>query len=92
MVLVAVGEEDAPHLVGLFQHIFRVGNDDVDAVHVAGGEHEAHIDDDHVIAVLQHQHVLADFTQPAQGDNAQQGVVLILRIFSLITHAIHSLL
>ena len=74
MVLVAVGEEDPAHPVGPFEQVGDVGDDQVDAEHVRLGEHEAAIDDDDVLAVLENGHVQADLPQPAKGDDLQAGM------------------
>ena len=57
------------------QQIAEVGDDVVDAEHIVFGEHQAGIDDDRVIAVLDDHHVLADFPQPANRDYAKYGIV-----------------
>ncbi len=61
VIFMAVGQEDASHIVKSCQHIVSIGNNDVDAVHVAAGEHEADVDDDKIVARFHHHHVLADF-------------------------------
>ena len=66
VVLVAVGDEEAAELLLVFRKIGDVRNDKVHAVHVVLGEAEAAVDDDHVLAVFQHGHVLADLIQTAE--------------------------
>ena len=48
-----------------------VGDDEVDAEHLLVGEHEAGVDGDHVVAVLEQHHVLADLAETAEGDYAK---------------------
>ena len=71
VVLVAVGDEEAAELLLIFCKIGDVRNDKVHAVHVVLGEAEAAVDDDHVLAVFQHGHVLADLIQTAERNDLQ---------------------
>ena len=71
VVLVAVGEEDAPDLVLVLDEIGEVGDDHVDAVHVVVGEAHAHVHHDDVAAVLVYRQVLADLVETAQRDDLQ---------------------
>ena len=71
VVLVAVGDEEAAELLLVFRKIGDVRNDKVHAVHVVLGEAEAAVDDDHVLAVFQHGHVLADLIQTAERNDLQ---------------------
>ena len=66
VVLVAVGDEQAPDLVLILQHKGEVGDDHVDAVHLAVGKDQAAVDDDHIAAALIDGHVLAHFAKAAQ--------------------------
>ena len=46
---------------------------------VVVGEHDARVDEDHVVAVLDDGHVLADLVEPAERDDAKAfGLVLLL--------------
>ena len=71
VVLVPVGEEDAPDLVLVLDEIGEVGDDHVDAVHVVVGEAHAHVHHDDVPAVLVDGEVLADLVEAAQGNDFQ---------------------
>ena len=71
MVLVSVGDEDAPDAVLVFQQVGEVRDDHVDAVHIVVGEAHAGIHHDHVAAVFINGHVLADLVETAQGNNFQ---------------------
>ena len=71
VVLVSVGEEDAPDAVLVLDEIGEVGDHHVDAVHVVVGKAHAHVDHDDVPAVLVDGHVLADLIESAQGDDFQ---------------------
>ncbi len=51
--------------------VAEVGDDQVDAPHIVLGDHHPDIDDQDVAAVLVQRHVLADFPQAAQGDDAK---------------------
>jgi len=68
MVIVTMGDDDTANL-GLFLHqVAYIGDYQVDAQHFLCGEHETGVNDDDVITVFYHHHVLADFTQSAEGD------------------------
>ena len=57
-----------PLILSLFlQHEGKVGDDHVDAVHLAVREHQAAVHDDHIAAALIDGHVLAHFAQAASG-------------------------
>ena len=75
VVLVAVGDEDGPQLVAVLLDVGDVRDDEVDAEHLLFGEHEAGVDDDHVVAVLEQHHVLADLAETAEGDDAELLIV-----------------
>ena len=74
VVLVGVGDEERPHVLAALLEIGDVGDDEVDAEHLLVGEHEAAVDDDDVVAVLEHVHVLADLPHPAERDDAERHV------------------
>ena len=71
MVLVAVGDEDAPDLVLVLDEVAHVGDDHVDTVHVVVGKAHAAVHHNDVAAVLIDGEVLADLIQSAQCDNFQ---------------------
>ena len=71
MVLVAVGDEQAPDTGTVFDEVGHVGDDAVDAVHVVPGEGHTAVYHDDFPAVLIGGHVFADFIQAAQRDNFQ---------------------
>src|SRR6185369_13231268 len=56
------------------EQVGDVGDDQVNAEHMRLGEHQAAIDDDDIIAVLENGHVQADLPQPAEGDDLQAGM------------------
>ena len=76
MVLVAVGDDNAAQLVLVLQDIGVVGQDEVDARLLVIGEHEAGIDHDHVVSVLEHGHVLADPVKTTKRDDLEGGFFL----------------
>ena len=71
VVLVAVGDEEAPDAGAVLDEIGHVGDDEVDAVHIVPGEGHAAVHHDNLAAVLIGGHVLADLVQTAQGDDFQ---------------------
>ena len=60
MVLVAMRDDDAAELLGVFENIGIVRQDEVDAHMLVVGEHESGIDEDDVVPALERGHVLAD--------------------------------
>ena len=72
VVLVGVGDEERPDLGAVLLEVGDVGDDEVDAEHLLVGEHEAAVDDDDVVAVLEDVHVLADLPHPAERDDAER--------------------
>ena len=61
----------ALNLSRLLLDVADVRDDEVDAEHLLFGEHEAGVDGDHVVAVLEQHHVLADLAETAEGDDAK---------------------
>ena len=70
MILVSVGEQNAANAVFVHFQVGDVGDDQVDAGHVFLGESQAAVDDDHVVVIFHHRHVLADLAQSAKGNDA----------------------
>src|SRR5712691_12975758 len=66
MVLVAVAEKDAQDLAAALEQIRDVRQDEVDAKHVVLREHEAGVDDEHLVLPLKSPHVDADLAKAAQ--------------------------
>ncbi len=71
VVLVAVGDDDGSQLLLPLADVGDVGDHQVNPQHLLLGEHEAGVDDDHVLGELQHHHVLADLSQATQRDYPQ---------------------
>ena len=69
VILVAVGYEDAPDLIHVLLQIRYVRNDKIDSEHLFLREHEPAVDDDHIFAVLDHEHVLPYLADPAERDD-----------------------
>ena len=74
MVLMAMGDDDAAKLVLVLENIGVIRQDEVDAGLVVVREHEACVDEHHVIAALEGGHVLADAVKAAQGDDLERHV------------------
>ena len=72
VVLVAVRDDDAAELVLVLEDIGVVGQDQVDTGLEVIGEHEAGIDEDHILAALDGGHVLADTVKAAQRNDAER--------------------
>ena len=71
VVLVAVGDEQAPQTGLVLHQIRHVRYHAVDAVHIVAGEGHAAVHHDDLAAVLIGGHVLADLIETAQGDDFQ---------------------
>ena len=66
VVLVAVGDDDAAELLLVLQDIRVVGKHQVDTGLGVVGEHEAGVDEHHVVAALEDRHILADAVKAAE--------------------------
>ena len=71
MVLVSMGDKNAPDLALIFNKVADIGNDHVDTVHVIVREAHAAVHDYDVPAVLVRREVLADLIETAQRNNLQ---------------------
>ena len=71
VVLMSVGDEDAPDLALVLDEIAHIGNDHVDAVHIVIREPHAAVHNDDVVAILIDRQVLTDLVQTAQRDDFQ---------------------
>ena len=69
VILVAVGDEQAPQPGLVFHQIRHIGDDAVDAVHVVAGEGHAAVDHDDLAAVFVNGHILADLIETAERDD-----------------------
>ena len=65
VVFVAVREDDAAHMLAIFEQVRNVGDDDVDAQQLGFGEHQAGVDDDDVVAPADGHAVHTELAQPA---------------------------
>ena len=74
VVLVGVGDEERLDVGLALLQVGDVGDDEVDPEHLLVGEHQAAVDDDDVVAVLEHVHVLADLADPAERDDPERSV------------------
>ena len=81
MVLVAMGQKYPAHPVDLVAQIGNIGDDQIDAEHVRLGKHQAAVDDDDVLAILEDGHVQADLPEPAEGDEPETGIVVLSCFF-----------
>ena len=71
VVLVAVGDEQAPDPGFVLDEIAHIGDHAVDAVHIIAGEGHAAVHHDDLAAVFIGGHVLADLVETAKGDDFQ---------------------
>ena len=71
VVLVAVSDDDAAELFLVLQNVGVIREHQVDTGLRVVGEHEASVDEHHVVAALEDRHVLADAIKAAERDDLQ---------------------
>ena len=71
VVLVTVGDEDAPDLVLVLDEVAHVGDDHVDPIHVVVGEAHTAVHDHDIPPVFIDGDVLADLIEAAKRDDLQ---------------------
>ena len=71
MILVGVGDDEGLDPLALVAQVGDVRHDEVDAVHLLLGEHQAAVDDDDLVGELEDRHVLADLADAAERDDPQ---------------------
>ena len=71
MVLVAVGDDNALHLLLVLDQIGEVGDDVIDPQHIVFGEHHPGIDHHDLVVVFVDHHIAAYFPQSPQGEYFQ---------------------
>ena len=82
VVLVPVGEENAPDLAGIFLQIGEIGDNEIHAGQVVIREGGAAVHDDDILLRFKNGQVLADLAQSAQGDDLQWGTAGTVRLFA----------
>ena len=71
VVLVAVSDDDAAELFLVLQNVSVIREHQVNTGLRVVGEHEASVDEHHVVAALEDRHVLADAIKAAERDDLQ---------------------
>ena len=71
MVLVAVSDDDAAELFLVLQNVGVIREYQIDTGLRVIGEHEASVDEHHVVAALKDRHVLADAVKAAKRNDLQ---------------------
>lgn len=71
VVLVAVGNDDAAELFLVLQNVGVIREHQINTGLRVIGEHEASVDEHHVVAALEDRHVLADAIKAAERDDLQ---------------------
>ena len=71
VVLVAVGDDDTAELLLVLQNIGVVGKHQVNTGLGIVGEHEASVNEHHVVAAFEDRHVLADAVKAAERNDLQ---------------------
>ena len=67
---VTITPHNAAQAVLILNDIVKLGQHQVNPEQITVGKHDAAVDHNHVAAILKNSHVLADFPQAAQGNNA----------------------
>ena len=70
VVFMTVGEDDALHLAAVLAQVGQIRDDVIDAQHVIFREHQAGIHHQDLTVIFVDHHILANFAQSAQGDDA----------------------
>ena len=78
MVLMSVSNEHSADSVLVLNHIGKVRNDNIDAQHRFIRKCKSAVHDEHIVAALIDGHVLSDFVQTAQRDNADDWLFAVL--------------
>lgn len=71
MVLVAVRQQQRPHLRAVFLQKRQIRRDDIDSQKLRFGEHHAAIDHDDIVAVPKGHDVHPELSQSAERDDLQ---------------------
>ena len=66
-----MGQHDRLDVIRALAQVGEVGQHEIDAELIGSREHQARVDDDDAVVVLDHRHVLADLAQPAEREDAQ---------------------
>ena len=74
---VSLGDDDAAQLLLVLEDIGVVRKHEVDTGLRVVREHEAGVDEHHVLAALEHGHVLTDAVQTAQGNDLERRRLLL---------------
>jgi hypothetical protein len=70
VILVAMRDDNRPHLVAVLAEVGDVGDHQIDAQHLFFGEHKAAIDNHNVVRQFERHHVFANFAQAAERNNS----------------------
>ena len=71
MVFVAVGENDALHLLAVFGQVGNIGDDNIDAQQFGFRKHQAGVDDDDVVTPAHGHAVHPELAEAAEGYDVQ---------------------
>ena len=66
--------EQGPQLLRAFTHVGEVVDDDINAVHLVVGKHQAAIDDDQIVVGFDHGHVAADLAAAPERNDTDVGL------------------
>lgn len=73
MVFMTMSNDQGSQLIAFGSEITEVRDDNVDPEHLFFGEHQAGIDEDGGVCILNDHHVQPDFTETAQRDHSEWG-------------------
>ena len=70
MVLVTMSDQDTAYAVFLITQVARIGDNQVYTIHLIVREHHPGVNNHYVVAILNDDHILSDFSQPSQRDDS----------------------
>ena len=87
VVLMTVGDNDASYLVDVLLNIGEIGDNKVNARHIAVWESKTAVNDEHIVSALENGHVLAYLVKSAQGDYSK-GCALYSPVVGVINNVL----
>ncbi len=69
VVFMGMGQNDSQNFGFVLPDIIHVRNNKINTQHVVFGKHQARVNNDKAVDILNDHHIEANFSQPAQRDN-----------------------
>ena len=80
MILMSVRDYDAPELVNILFNIAEIGDDDINAEHLAVGKSKTAVNDEHIVRTLNDRKILTDLVKTSEGDDPDGSMTLRLTL------------